>query len=231
MLQLKKNPPYKQHLQRPPCPCPRDTTLLPPSSSQGKLLSRAGSRNPKPFGDSASFQPHRLPFPGAFCFPAGKHLSFLWGGPPGKQEFGITRLFLEFSPELFESLPFQAAALAHPQLPQGGRTLPRSLFPRLSCKLTLLESTTATAEVQSSPISSTPKNKNPAVVLAPSHPRAPVLAAAGHTRAWGIAGSGWDGVSWEPELLPKSQPCWIDHREGLKFGESSLATVTVCAGC
>lgn len=165
--------------------------------------------------------------------PAGKHLSLFWGSP---REAGARRapgspprLFLEFPLEMLSCCPFRQ----HPwHVPSSHRVGQPAPFPLSrappSCELTraLLESTAAEPEVQSSPLSSAPKNTLPARLLAASHPRAQVLAAAGHTRGWRIAGSGWDRVSWEPALPPR-----IDYREGLKFGESSLATVTVCAGC
>lgn len=134
---------------------------------------------------------------------------------------------MEFSLEMLSCCPFRQHPWHVPSSHRVGQPAPFPLSRALpSCELTraLLESTAAEPEVQSSPLSSTPKNTLPARILAASHPRAQVLAAAGHTRGWGIAGSGWDGVSWEPALPPR-----IDYREGLKFGESSLATVTVCA--
>lgn len=143
------------------------------------LVSRAGSRNPNPFGDSASFQPHRLPFPRAFAPPCWETPELPLGWPPGKQELGgalgSPGYSWELSLELLSLCPFRQQPW---HIPSSHRVGQPALFPLsralLSCSLTraLLESTAAKREVQSSPISSTPKNTLPAVVLAPSHPRA-----------------------------------------------------------
>lgn len=207
VLQLKKNPAQNPQHWGPPVPVP-GTDPTPPhsprSAARGScvLVSRDHSRDPSPFGNPTSFQPHSVPLPRALADPCWKTPELPLGRPPGNQELGegpgITGLFLELSLELLSLCPFRQQPWHVPSSRRVAQPAPSSLCPCRAAKPHTHSWKAQRPQPRCRALPSAPLPKIPSLPWF-WHPPIPVPCA-GCARGWGIAGSGRDGVSWEPAL-------------------------------